>query len=83
MTCSDLSSTVSAPGHISGERTCQDILYVETNEDNVVGVPGNRVDQAGETWEWQDGKCAETEQYAGKTWDPPPCPPQEVPGFRS
>ena len=82
MTCSDLSSTLSAPGHISGERSCQDIPYVETNEDNVVGVPGNRVNQAGETWEWQDGECAEEEQHEGKIWDPIPCPPQEVPGFR-
>ena len=76
MRCSDLSNTLDAPGHISGERDCQDIDYVETNEDFLDGVPGTSVGEDGYTWEWRDGKCREEGGVE------PNCPAQEVPGFR-
>ena len=78
MRCSDseLSTKSDARGHISGERACQDIDYVERNEDYLVAVPGIGDGDAGETWDWSDGKCVE-ERGAE-----PSCPPQDVPGFR-
>ena len=80
MRCSDLSNTLDWTGHwtghISGERACQDIQYVETNEDLLVGVPGTRVGEPGYTWGWRDGKCRE------EGGAEPNCPALEVPGFR-
>ena len=76
MTCSELPNTFDAPGHISGEKSCQDINYVERNEDFLVGVPGIRSESSGATLEWRDGKCREEGGVD------PQCPPQEVPGFR-
>ena len=67
-----LPKQVVAPGHISGEASCEDIRYIET-EDLTKVIPVLGADRG----QWREGSC--------KGWGEaePTCPGHEVPGFRS
>ena len=60
-------------GHISGDVSCEDIEYIETEDlTKVTEVVG------ADRGEWIEGSCR-----VGEAGADPTCPGQEVPGFRS
>ena len=67
-----LPKQVVAPGHISGDASCEDIRYIETEDLSKV-IPVLGADHR----QWGEGSC---KGFDGRE---PTCPGQEVPGFRS